>query len=176
MLRTEGRGLSDSVRSTSVLSPQSSVLDGLAALVDQSLLRQDESADGEPRFTMLETIREYALERLAASGEEEAIRQRHAAYFLALAEAAEPELRGAQAEQLASTPGRPSTTICVLRSAGIENMVRSSSSHAWVQRCGDSGGVPACGARDVGGWIRRWRAALRCRPHCGREVCSALAG
>ena len=47
---------------------------------------------------MLETIREYALERLAASGEEGGIRQRHAAYYLALAEAAEPELRGAQEE------------------------------------------------------------------------------
>jgi predicted ATPase/class 3 adenylate cyclase len=77
---------------------RSNVLDTLTALVDQSLLRQEEGADGEPRFWMLETIREYALERLTSSGEEEAIRQRHAAYYLALAEAAEPELRGAHAE------------------------------------------------------------------------------
>ena len=61
--------------------------------MDQSLLRQEE-VDGAPRFTMLETIREYALERLAASEERRAIRQQHAAYYLALAEQAEPELRG----------------------------------------------------------------------------------
>ena len=66
------------------------VLDGLAALVDKSLLKQAEGAAGEPRFTMLETIREYALERLAASGETNGMLQRHAEYFLALAEAAEP--------------------------------------------------------------------------------------
>ena len=50
------------------------ILDGLAALLDQSLLQQTEGSDGEPRFTMLETIREYALERLAERGEAEALR------------------------------------------------------------------------------------------------------
>ena len=48
----------------------------------------------EPRFGMLETIREYGLEQLAASGEAEAIRRRHADFFLALAEALEPALQG----------------------------------------------------------------------------------
>ena len=62
------------------------VLDGLERLLDQSLLRQEAGADGEPRFGMLETIREYALERLAERGETEALRRRHAGYFLALAE------------------------------------------------------------------------------------------
>jgi predicted ATPase/transcriptional regulator with XRE-family HTH domain len=69
-------------------------LDGLAALLDQSMLRQEEHLDGEPRFGMLETIREYALEQLELGGEVESIRQQHAAYNLALAEQAEPELRG----------------------------------------------------------------------------------
>jgi predicted ATPase/class 3 adenylate cyclase/DNA-binding CsgD family transcriptional regulator len=72
------------------------VLDGLASLVDKSLLQQQEQAQGEPRFTILETIREYALERLDASGTIAALQQRHAAYYLALAEEAYLKLEGAQ--------------------------------------------------------------------------------
>jgi hypothetical protein len=74
------------------------VLDGLAALLDKSLLKQEEAATGEPRFAMLETIREYALERLEASGETEAIRQQFATYYLELAEAAAPQLECAGQE------------------------------------------------------------------------------
>ena len=73
------------------------VLDGLALLVDQSLLRQTEGSEGskdEPRFGMLETIREYAAERLEVSGDAEVMRRRHAEYFVALAEQAAPELVG----------------------------------------------------------------------------------
>lgn len=70
------------------------VLDGLALLVDQSLLRQVEGPDGEPRFTMLETVREYAAERLEAGGDADVWRRRHADYYLALAEQAAPELVG----------------------------------------------------------------------------------
>ena len=65
------------------------ILDGLAALVDNSLLRQDEHEGGEPRFMMLETIREYALDRLVEHGELAALEQRYDAYYLALAEAAD---------------------------------------------------------------------------------------
>jgi predicted ATPase len=72
------------------------VIDGVATLVDQNLLRRDEDRAGEPRFLMLETIRSYALERLGQSGEEAATRQAHAAYFLALAEEAEAALTGAE--------------------------------------------------------------------------------
>jgi predicted ATPase/transcriptional regulator with XRE-family HTH domain len=66
----------------------------LASLVDKSLLRHDESL-AEPRFSMLETIREYAGERLAESGEVAGLQQQHAAYYLSLAEEAQPELKGA---------------------------------------------------------------------------------
>jgi predicted ATPase/class 3 adenylate cyclase len=70
------------------------VLDGLGALVDHSLLCREASAAGEARFAMLETVREYALERLADSGEAGALRERHARYFLAHCEALAPSLTG----------------------------------------------------------------------------------
>ncbi len=66
-------------------------VDGLAVLVEHSLVRQSRAA-GEPRFAMLETIREYAGELLAAGGEQERMQARHQAACLALAEAAEPRL------------------------------------------------------------------------------------
>jgi predicted ATPase/class 3 adenylate cyclase len=69
-------------------------LEGVSSLLDKSLLRQEEELEGEPRFVMLETIHEYARERLEASGEAEEVRRLHAEYFLALAEGAEPELTG----------------------------------------------------------------------------------
>ncbi len=71
------------------------VFDGVASLVEKSLLRQQEGPAGEPRLFMLETIREYALDRLERSEEGELLRQRHADYFVVLAEEAEPEILGA---------------------------------------------------------------------------------
>ena len=68
------------------------ILDALGALVDESLLRLERGAGEEPRFGMLETIREYAVEQLAACGETESTRRAHVAYFTALAERAAPEL------------------------------------------------------------------------------------
>ena len=70
-----------------------SVFDGLASLVDKSLLDHLTGGEDEPRFRMLETIREYGLERLAASGEEAGTRRRHAAWCLALAEELWPTLQ-----------------------------------------------------------------------------------
>jgi len=71
-------------------------MDLVASLLDKSLLQQSDQAGDEPRLLMLETIREYALERLADSGEVEAIEQRHAMYYLILAEHGDPELFGQQ--------------------------------------------------------------------------------
>jgi predicted ATPase/serine/threonine protein kinase len=62
------------------------LLDGMASMVDKSLAQQVEQAKGESRFVMLETIREYALEKLKASGEEAPTKRAHAAYCLVLAE------------------------------------------------------------------------------------------
>jgi predicted ATPase len=58
-----------------------------------SLIRLDERA-AEPRYGMLETIREFAQDRLGASGDEASVRQAHAAYFLRLVEHAQPQLYG----------------------------------------------------------------------------------
>jgi predicted ATPase len=68
------------------------VLEGVASLLDKSLLQQIEQEGGELRLSMLETIREYGLECLAANGELEVAQQAHAAYYLALAQEAEPHL------------------------------------------------------------------------------------
>ena len=82
------------------------MLEGLYSLVEKSLLRGEEGPDREPRFSMLETIREYALERLEESEEAEEVRRRYAEYFVALAERVEPLLRTAEQETLARAPRR----------------------------------------------------------------------
>jgi len=75
-------------------TPAFHIVDGLASLVDHSLLRSVDGAGGEARLSMLETLREYALERLASDGEPDLLRRRHAEYYQALSEAVEPALRG----------------------------------------------------------------------------------
>lgn len=69
-------------------------LDHLTALLDQSLVQRYDGVDGQPRFVMLETIREYAMEQLAASGDDVPVRDLHAAHFLQLAEQGETGLTG----------------------------------------------------------------------------------
>ena len=73
------------------------VFDGLGSLVEQSLLRVIETDEDEPRFGMLATIREFARERLTEAGEADALERRHAEVYLALAEAAAPQLLGPDA-------------------------------------------------------------------------------
>lgn len=77
----------------------SAVLDGVHVLLENHLLRQIEQADGEPRLRLLETIRAYGLECLVEAGELEATRTAHVRYYLALAEEAEPQLRGAEQDR-----------------------------------------------------------------------------
>ena len=72
------------------------LLDGMASMVDKSLLQQVEQANGESRFVMLETIREYAREKLEASLEEALTKRAHAAYCLVLAEEETTEQGGAE--------------------------------------------------------------------------------
>ncbi len=69
-----------------------STLEGVASLTDKSLVREEDGPGGEPRYLMLETVREYALEQLAGSGEEDEVRARHAAHFMDVAEQTAPLL------------------------------------------------------------------------------------
>jgi predicted ATPase/transcriptional regulator with XRE-family HTH domain len=75
---------------------QLTILHLVESLINKSLVKQDDAADGdsETRFSMLETLREFALERLEASGEAEAVRHRHANFFVEFAERVQPNMHG----------------------------------------------------------------------------------
>jgi predicted ATPase len=79
-------------------SDDGAVLDQLAELLDKSLVQPQQGTGGEPRFTMLETIHEYAQEQLEASGEVATVQQRHADYFLRVALEADPHMFGPERE------------------------------------------------------------------------------
>jgi predicted ATPase len=98
-LRIENAELKNPRHDGVTLNSQFSILNLIESLLDQSLVRQETGPDGEPRFMLLETIREYALDRLAADGGLEDTRRRHAAYYVALAHSAAPQLRGAGQER-----------------------------------------------------------------------------
>jgi predicted ATPase/DNA-binding CsgD family transcriptional regulator len=74
-------------------------VEGVASLVDKSLLRRLGEVEGEPRYGLLETLRAFGLERLDDAGEAPAVRDAHAAHFLALAETADPAFFGGPAQQ-----------------------------------------------------------------------------
>jgi non-specific serine/threonine protein kinase len=76
--------------------PAPTTLDLIASLMDKSLLRLEEGVDGEPRYVLLETVREFGLEQLTATGEEAEARRRHAAWCLRLAQEADRQVLGAE--------------------------------------------------------------------------------
>jgi predicted ATPase/transcriptional regulator with XRE-family HTH domain len=78
---------------------QANILECIESLVDKSLVLQYDGPDGEPWLSMLETIHEFARELLEESGEYEQLRERHAAYYVELAEEAEPQLAGVRQAQ-----------------------------------------------------------------------------
>ncbi len=84
-----------------LFSENANVFDGIASLIEHSLLQQSAGSDDAPRYQMLETVREFARDRLDAAQETAAAQRRHAETILAFAEAAEPEItRPNQAEWL----------------------------------------------------------------------------
>ena len=112
------------------------VVDGLASLTDNGLARV-EGTDEEPRFTMLETIREYAAERLEESDGAEELRRRHAEHFLALAEEAEPNLRGSPGGWLDRLEHEHDNLRAALD--WLETSARAIVPSGWRERSGDSG-------------------------------------
>jgi predicted ATPase len=90
----EGVCVFDAVRTSSPAQADEdgAVLEQLAQLLDKSLVQAQQGTGGEPRFTLLETIGEYATEQLAESSEEATVQERHAHYFLRLSEEVEPHL------------------------------------------------------------------------------------
>ena len=89
--------LTPDTRTPNTQNPTDDVLDLLDALVDRSLVLVDEVAEGL-RYRMLETVREYAREKLAASGELAAVRNQHRDWYLQLAEQIEAEILGSGQE------------------------------------------------------------------------------
>ena len=84
----------DALQAVCINYSEMDLLEHLASLVDKSLVQQEDDPAGEPRFSMLLTIQEYAQGMLEASPEAEELRQRHAEYYLHMVETADPELRG----------------------------------------------------------------------------------
>ncbi|MBA2753830.1 MAG: tetratricopeptide repeat protein, partial [Chloroflexia bacterium] len=135
------------------------VFDGVTSLVGSSLLRQVEDADDEPRYVFLETIREYGLERVADSGEEEGVRRDHAAFFLAFAESD------------CSGPGWPGTPARVAALEREQTNLRAAL--AWAIRRGETETALRLVAALGGFW--RVRARLR-EGRAWSERALALAG
>jgi predicted ATPase/DNA-binding CsgD family transcriptional regulator len=127
----------------------SDVFGGITALVENSLLRREDGGAGEVRFRMLETVREFALERLSASEDDTPVRQAHAAWFLALAEAAE-----------SSTWGGPTQRQWLDRLAADHPNLRAAL--AWFAQTDDAEAGARLAAALWGYWhLRSWRAEGR---------------
>jgi predicted ATPase/class 3 adenylate cyclase len=126
------------------------ILETVESLVGKSLVKQTE-ADGEPRFATLETIREYAGDRLVAAGDEERVRERYWHYFLALAEEAEPKSVGAEQAKW-------------LRRLDEEHDNLRSALDWSLAQAGWEGGLRLCGALQRFWWTRGYLSE-------GREWC-----
>ena len=155
----------------------STSFDGLTSLADHHLVRLVDDLQSEPRFTMLETVREFALEQLAlaASGEADVIRGRHAAWCLELAEESEMATRGGpeQARWLA----RLETELPNLRQA-LGWLEETGDTEAMMRLAGALGGFWFWRSRRVEGsaWLERALAAADTTPTAGRGEGAAGPG
>jgi tetratricopeptide (TPR) repeat protein len=117
------------------------VLDGLERLVEHGLVRPREEVDGPPRFSMLETIREFGIEQLANSGELDEMRWRHFAHFAGLITQAAPELESSEVERWLPRVATDNANLLAALNWGVkrgtaEQAVEfvSAMGYYWVQR------------------------------------------
>ena len=123
-------------------------LEGIASLVDKSLLRHVTGSDADPRYGMLETVREYGLEQLAAAGEEAPARRAHAAWCLELVEWAWGRTFGGRRWSL---PTVESTSLHLIEAE--HDNVRTAL--AWLERDGDATGLLRLAGAMWGFWFLR---------------------
>jgi predicted ATPase len=129
----------------------------VTSLVENSLVRQV-GRDGEPRFRMLETVREFGMECLVASGEEAPTRRAHAAWFLALAEAAEPWTWGGSTQK--QWLDRLEVELPNLRAAlAWFEQAMPKLWHVWLLPSQDIGTCAVIAPRGARGWNGRWHKA-----------------
>ena len=148
---------------------QSDVLDLLSRLVEKSLVVAEATGGGGVRYRMLEPIRQYAREKLQEGGEGEEVRRRHASFFLALAEEAEPRLRGPEdmewLERLEVEHDNLRAALSwALERGEAELGLRSGGSSVAI-----SGTYAGTTAKGGGGWRRRWQRTIRRRRQRGQR-------
>ena len=131
--------------------PVAHVLDGLGSLVSSSLVLQVEEASGEPRFRLLQLLREYGWERLVAQGEAPLLRSRHADYYRSLAEKAAPEMQGPHQRCLGCTSGAGAFQPARRSRVGARDPVDSSMACGWGAPCTGSGTCMGTHVRDAPG-------------------------
>jgi predicted ATPase/DNA-binding SARP family transcriptional activator len=167
---------------TDELLPSAQVLPALSGLVDKSIIAAGPSPDGglaqtAPRYRMLETVRAYGLERLAEAGEHDRVRAAFAAYYLDLAETADPRLRAAgQGRWLRELAAEQDNLHAALRwaiarrDAEVALRLVRALGYYWILR--GQPGEPDALARDVLGLEPRKRSPLIAE---ARIVCALVA-
>jgi predicted ATPase/transcriptional regulator with XRE-family HTH domain len=165
---------------------QMNIFDGLASLLEKNLVKQDSRAEREPRFTMLETIREFALERLASGGELDDLLQRHVDYFTGFAESNEPDqvqwLNKLETdyENLRGALARSETGLRLAVALGAFWLQRShlSEGDAWITQALHRQNIPTLAVRDRAlrakaldwlGTFRAWQGNLDTAQPCHEE-------
>ncbi|MEO8953258.1 MAG: hypothetical protein ABI396_11080, partial [Ktedonobacteraceae bacterium] len=155
------------------------ILEDLTSLVDKSLLRQEEQAEGEVRFWMLQTLREFGLEQLNSGGELEGSREAHAEYYLRLVEEAEPYLQGTeQVRWLARLEQehenvRTAPPGCWNAHGRMERKAssRRSKPYACVLPHSASGPFAGTSAKGRASWNRHWLSVRAWLHLCKRRLC-----